>query len=617
MLKILKLYWIPILAGICLVLGVFFNILGYQDIGNNIFIFSIVIGGIPLIIRTLSELFHGKFSIDLIAIISIVGSLIVPEYLAGAIIVLMLSGGEALENYAQRRARSALQHLLEISPKLAHKKNSTNQEFIDIPIEELRIGDIILIKENEIIPIDATIISGTSEIDQSNLTGESLPVEKTVGEQILSGTTNMSGILTAVVIKESKDSAFTQIINLISNAEKNKAKINRLADRYGALFTPAVLIIAAVVFFFSRNLTFTYGVFVIATPCPLILATPVAIISAIAKSAKRGVIVKNGEALEALAESDALIFDKTGTLTNGTPKVIEFKSIDSDFTDKQIINIAGILNQYSTHILAQSIVTAADNNEIVNHKVENFTDLVGKGVKGNIDGELFHIASFSTLKNLQIEFNPDIEKIKEKSNDDGNIISFVTDSQKVIGYIVLTDTLRINAKNVVSDLRKLSFKKLVLATGDTTKIANKIADEVGIKTVYSEIKPEGKAEIVSKLNIEGYTVAMIGDGVNDAPAMALSNVGIAMGARGSTIAAEASDIIILANDIHKLIDVIIISKKSLLIAKQGIIFGMVCSFIGMFFAGIGILSPVIGALLQEVIDVITIFNALRVLKIKL
>ncbi len=572
-------------------------------------------GGLPLAFRILSSLRKGLVNVDIIAIVAIVGALYLHEYVAGAIIVLMLSGGEALETFARARAKRALQLLLDASPKTAHVLKGT-KNIRNVPLASVAINDTIVIKQGEMVPIDCVLLRGLTHVDQSNLTGESLPSEKTAGDTLLSGSINLTTLIHARVIRSAKDSAFSQIVSLIASAENNKARTETIANTYGALFTPFVLVFAGAVFFITRDIHTTYAVFVVATPCPLLIATPVAMISAIARAATMGVIVKNGTAIETLASVTALVFDKTGTLTEGKPQVTDVHTFSSSHTAPDIIGIAGALSQYSSHVFSESIVHTAYASPLLRSPLTHFAEVAGQGLSGTLKNKAYFLGNVSFFENQKISLSPAVQRYIQKSLAKGISTVLIGTKKECIGVLLIADTLRADASQLISSLRAQGIEKLVVATGDTEAVAQSIAKQVGLHEVYADTRPEHKAHIIQHLQKRGYIVGMVGDGLNDAPAMSVAHVGIAIGARGSSVTAENADAVLVSHDIRKVGDVITLSRAALRIARFGIIGGMGASVVGMVAASVGLLPPVSGAIAQEVIDVVVILNALRVLRIR-
>ena len=608
--EFVKRYPLPVMALTALVVGVFFELQAWTNIRELIFVIAIVVGGLPKAFDIVTSIREKSFGIDLIALIGIFGALVVGEYTAGVVLVLMLTGGEALEDYAEGKAKSTLTTLLSLSPKIAHLK--TDKGIQDKKVEELKVDDIVMVKHSEVIPIDGVVVSGEGMIDESSLTGESLPVVKKIGDEVLSGTVLLSGTVDVRVTKLFEDSSFSQIIKLVQHAEENRAPLVKMAARYGAIFTPIVLVFSAIVYGLTQDLRVTYAVFAIASPCPLLIAAPVAMVAGIARAAKAGIVMKSGTVLERLASVTSLVFDKTGTLTKGDLELVECKIIDPGVSEEKAIEIASALSMYSSHIIANAVT---EDRQVKDLHVKDFHEEIGKGLSGKIEEGKVLFGSLDFMKSHGVDVGEEGKMYHDKSRKESKIISFLAINNKVVAILAFRDVVREDAGELIQDLKKLRLNRLTLATGDHKLVAAKIAAEVGIEDVKAELSPADKVEVVKSNLDAGEKVAMVGDGVNDAAAMKLATVGIAMGVRGNTVAYESADAVVLVNSVSKVADAINISRKAVVIARQSIIYGMGLTFIGMILAGAGILSPVWAAIGQEIIDLFAILWALRVLKI--
>ncbi len=589
------------------------------QMSDTILIVTLVVGAAPLLLDILKSLLNRHFGVDLIAIVAIVASLLFHQYLAGTVILLMLSGGEALEWFALGRARRELTALISNAPTIAHKKEGETVR--DIAAENVHPGDVVLVKPGETIPVDGEVVSGTAMVDESALTGEAMLVEKFKHAHVMSGSVSKDGVLEIMALKTSHESKYQQIIRLIKEAEAKKAPFVRLADRYSVWFTSLTFILAISAWLLSHDPVRALAVLVVATPCPLILATPIAFSSGISRAAKRGIIVKNGGVLEKLGDARCLVFDKTGTLTLGVPtveKVMVHASEASDQKPEDIIRIAASLDQLSTHVLARAIVEHAHDKKIDLAFPDEFHESLGKGVRGMIDGKEY---CFGSLKFLQSEGIPIDDKTKQehdRAETEGAMTVYLATKQGVLGAIRFADHVRSQVKHLFHGMRGLNIQKIMMLTGDKRVPALRVAREIGLNDddVLAEALPEQKVEEVQRLKQTYSPVVMVGDGVNDAPALAAADVGIAMGAHGSTASAEASDIVIMVDQIERVGEALCLGNQVLAIAKQSIFIGIGLSIVLMLLATFGFILPVVGALLQEVIDVVVIFNALRVLLVK-
>jgi heavy metal translocating P-type ATPase len=594
-------------------------------------------------IKRYPKFFHKEFSVDVIAVLAIGGSFLLGEYLAGAFVVLMLSGGEALEAYALRRARSSLSALAERTPRSAHIWRG--DELISIPAEQIDVGMEIVVKPGELIPVDGVVTSGSSSVSEADLTGEPVPLRKTPGMLVLSGSVNLDGVLEIHASKRSAESKYAQIVRLVEEAQTHKAPIHRLADRYSIGFTIAAVAMAALAWVLSGDSIYALAVMVVATPCPLILATPIAIMSGIDLAARNGIIAKSGAAIEQLGEVDIAVFDKTGTLTLGMPTVTAIVLVERDtqgamdesgqdmpriptkYDEETLLCLAASVEQLSTHILAHAVVEAAQKRELPLSAAEDFEELFGKGVRGYVpmsaqDGQMERqgvntrvevaVGNRTFMKYLGIGIPLALLNEREQRVDAGQICSFIAVEKQVEGLLVLEDVPRADVSRLSADLRAAGIKETILLTGDSDVVARQIGEIAQIDRVISRCLPEDKVRIVKELVERGHRVLMVGDGINDAPALATATVGMALGTQGLTAAATAADTVLLSTDILRVVRAIRLGRKVMRVALQGIWVGMGLSVIAMGFAAFGYISPPVGAILQEVIDVIVILNALRV-----
>lgn len=616
---------------------------GRGDSANWTLLAVVLLGGIPLLWETLRQFARKEFSVDVIAILAIAGSLWLGEYLAGAFVVLMLSGGEALEAYALRRARSSLTALADRAPRTAHIWQ--DDELISIAAEQVEVGMEIVVKPGELIPVDGVVTSGASSVSEADLTGEPVPVRKTSGMLVLSGSVNLDGVLQVRADKRSAESKYAQIVRLVEEAQTRKAPIHRLADRYSIGFTIVAVGMAGLAWLLSGDSVYALAVMVVATPCPLILATPIAIMSGIDLAARNGIIVKSGASIEQLGEVDVAVFDKTGTLTLGRPRVTamvlaqpdtqsvkpenESEKLENDATDydeNTLLRFAASVEQLSTHILARAVVEAAQERDLPLSPTTNFEEMFGKGVRGLVPvlpedqpvtgrGERpaveVAVGNRTFMRHLGITPPPSLLSERERRVEAGQICSFVAVDQQVQSLLVLQDVPRPELARLASDLKAAGIKQTILLTGDSEVVAHQIGKLAQVDRVVSRCLPEDKVRIVQELMQQGHRVLMVGDGINDAPALATATVGMALGTQGLTAAATAADTVLLSTDILRVARGVRLGHHVMRVALQGIWVGMGLSVIAMGFAAAGFIIPAVGAILQEVIDVIVILNALR------
>jgi len=609
--NIFKYYYIFIPAFVAsgLFFGGILHWFNYEDLDQQVWFFTLIIGSLPLLYKIIKDLLQKKIGVDLIAIVAIFASIWAQQYLAGVVILLMLSGGEALESFAQFRAKRELTQLLNRAPVIAHIKQENNK-ITDIDVSEVKIGDIIVIKAGEVVPVDGVVVKGISNLDEAVITGESLPVEKTVASMVFSGSVNKERILEIRAIKKSADSKYQTIVQLVKEAQNIQAPVIRLADKYALFFNGATFLLAILTWILFKDPIRVLAVLVVASPCPLILATPIAMISGISKAASRGVVIKNGTALEKLGLVKGLVFDKTGTLTLGAPEVVKVLSV-SELSDDEILKISASLDQLSVHILARSLIKCAQEKLVELDYPENFKEIFGQGVTGEINKRSYFFGKLKYIISQKINVIDEVIKSHQNFQQEGKMIVYLADEKNLLGYVVFSDIVRPETKDMFSLIKKHSISKIIMLTGDKKMVAENIAKAVGINEYYAELLPEDKAELVKTIQKKYGPMAMVGDGVNDAPAMAVSSVGIAIAEHGATATSEVSDVVIMVNNMHRVHDAIHIAQRTMKIAKQGIFVGIGVSIALMVLALFGFIAPVAGAVMQEVLDVVVIINALR------
>ena len=568
---------------------------------------------IPLTWSVLRTLMHGDVGVDAIALVAMVGALALGEYLAGAVIALMLSGGNALEAAAGRRARRELTALLERAPRIAHRRQDEKIE--EVAVGEIAVGDRIVVRAGEVVPVDGAVQSERAVIDASTLTGEPLPVTHGRGSTVSSGTLNAGEAFDMRATRTSSESAYAGIVALVKDAEQQRAPFVRMADRYAAILLPVTLVIAGAAWAFSGDPVRALAVLVVATPCPLILAAPVALISGVSRAAREGVIAKGGGTIEKLGEARTVLLDKTGTLTHGRPEIEQVKSTDG-LAPEELLRLAASVDQLSAHVLAEALVHGAEGRGLELEFPEAVVEEPGQGIEGEVGGHRVAVGSDAWLRQRGYSGTDTAERLLDDSAEPGWARVLVGVDGGLAGAVLMADHLRDDAGDLTKELRGAGVKEVVLVTGDQRAVGEAVGEAVGVDHVFSECSPDEKTEIVRRARerSDGGTVVMVGDGVNDAPALALADVGIAMGGVGATVSSETADAVIAVDKVDRVADAIRIGRRSLTIARQSVVVGLGLSFIAMGFAALGYISPVAGALLQEGIDVAVILNALRALR---
>lgn len=557
---------------------------------------------IPLLWRMVQDIRYGTYGVDILAATAIVTAIIMQEYWAAAVIVLMLTGGEALEDYAEHRADRELEALLARAPAIAHVLRG--RKIVDVKAHEVLAGDKIIIRPGEIVPADAEVLEGTASFDESSLTGESLPVAKELKDIVVSGSVNLDGVITAKALRAAKDSQYEQIIKLVKAARANQAPFVRLADRYAVPFTALSFGIAITAWVLSGESIRFLEVLVVATPCPLILAAPIAIISGMSRSAKHGIIVKNGSSLERLAAAETFAFDKTGTLTKGELRVDRITTFNG-IKRTEVLGYAASVEQHSNHAQAGAIVAKAQAEHARLFKTKNVRELAGRGVVAHAGGKEVLVGRLSLLKDHDAE----LPKGFKPSEHERSTAAFVSVGGRLAGVIAFGDEIRDDAQQTLKRLRELGIKDFMMVTGDNQATANQIAKKLGIKQVISGALPGEKLLALEKA--KNHPVAFVGDGVNDAPVLTASDVGIALGAKGSAAASESADVVVMLDELSRVAQGVEIAKRTFGIAKQSIFIGIGLSVGLMLIFSTGRFAPIYGAAVQELVDVVVIFNALR------
>lgn len=559
---------------------------------------------IPSARDMIKTILSGQVGIDVIALVAIGASLLLGQFVAAGVIVIMLTGGEALEEFAKNRAKRELSSLLKRKPTIAHRIVGGDVE--EIAVAKVQVGDSLLVKPGDTIPVDGKVYKGSTSVDESAITGESLPVDMKLGSMVLSGSVNLDGVIEIHATHISRESQYEQIIKLVSEASTKKSPLVRLADAYSLPFTIVAFGLAGLAWVISGDPVRALAVLVVATPCPLLIATPVAIVSGMSRAASRGVIIKSGGVLEQLSRLKAVAFDKTGTLTQGKPHV---DAIDPcKISKNELLTIAASVEKYSTHALAQVVVDEAKRQKLSLKKVSGNKEYPGKGIAAKLGESSVLVGSFAFLKEQGTDLKTPV-CIDHGARDQTAL--YVAKDKRYLGSISFVDPLRPESKNTIASLKKMGVGKFIMLTGDRRQVGERIAAEVGITDVHSEVLPADKVNILTEEKQKTSPVAMVGDGINDAPVLAASDVGVALGAKGSTAASEAADAVIMQDDLGRLAELVAISKRSVMIAKQSIFTGIGLSSVLMVFAVFGFIVPVLGAFLQEAIDVVVILNALR------
>jgi heavy metal translocating P-type ATPase len=560
---------------------------------------------LALLIEIVTSLRRGEVGLDVIAALSMSAALIFDQELAAAVVALMYASGEFLESFAEGRAQRDMTALLTRVPRTALRHQ--NGQLEEVGLDAIVPGDRLMLRRGDVVPVDGTLAQGTAVLDQSAITGESIPIQKRVGETIMSGSTNVGEAFDFVATRRAAESTYAGIVRLVEAAQRSKAPMARLADRFAVAFLGATVLIAGGTWIWTTDPIRAVAVLVVATPCPLILAVPVAIVSGLSRAAKQGILIKGGKALEAMARVRSLVIDKTGTLTVGRARIVSIQA-GEHISPNEVLRIAATLDQASKHILAQTIVSEARVRGAHLVVPTNIIETPGEGIEGCIEGHSVVVGGerFVTSRLTSGDASP-------VRSQPGAVVVAVAVDGVLAGKIVFADELRVGTEGLLQHLKKIGIERIVLATGDRREVAETIAAGLSIDAVRSELTPDQKVLVVLSERKNG-PVMMAGDGVNDAPALAAADVGLAMGVRGSAASAEVADVVLLVDRLDRIVPAIEIARRSRRIALQSVYVGISLSVMGMIAAALGYLPPVQGALLQELIDVSIILNALRALK---
>jgi heavy metal translocating P-type ATPase len=562
---------------------------------------ALVFGGVPLVYELARNLLRGEFGSDLLAGISIVTSVLLNEYLAGAIVVLMLSGGEALENYALRNASSVLRALAKRMPAIAHRKRDS--VIADVALDDIAVGDTLVVYPHDICPVDGTVIEGNGVMNEAFLTGEPFEITKAPGSAVISGAVNGESALTITAARRAVDSRYAKIMEVMRESEQNQPHLRRLGDQLGAFYTPIAVSIAVLAWVISGEAVRFLAVLVIATPCPLLIAIPVAIIGSISLAARRSIVVKNPAVLEQITECRSAIFDKTGTLTYGEPKLTE-QLMAPGFAQKEVLTLAASLELYSKHPLARAILAAAKAEGLHIQQASHVSEPPGQGLRGTVTGHEIQLTSRGKL------FSQNVPGAEHLPPIAGGLECIIVIDGKFAATFRLRDAPRAEGRSFIQHLGpKHQFQRIMILSGDRESEVLYLAKQVGITEIHAEQSPEKKLAIVRQETAVAKTL-YVGDGINDAPAMMVATVGMAVG-QNTDVTAEAADVVAMENSLKKVDEFLHISRRMRSIALQSAVGGMLLSLGGMIFAAGGYLVPVAGAISQEIIDVLAVLNALR------
>jgi len=573
-------------------------------------VLAVIISSIPIFKSTIKSLLAKSVTAEAAMALGMLASLLIGQFLSAAVIGFFMLFAEFIAEFTIDKSRTAISKLIKMSPKTAVVKRNGNAETVNI--DEVQPSDIIIVKSGEMIPVDGTIIEGHAAVNQALVTGESMPMERTVGDDVFAGTISQVGTIQIRVTKVGKDTTLGRIIQLVEEAETSKAPIQKFSDRFASKFIPLVFVAAIFTYAFTNNITNAISVIVVACPCAIALATPLSVVASIGSAARKGIIVKGGIYLEELAKVDTLVIDKTGTLTLGTPRLTEIKCYDAH-CEKDVIGMAATTETHSEHPVAIAIIDKAKDYGIEICEHDNCDIVPGKGVIATLENQTIILGNRELIQQRRIKIPKEIEDFMKEKEMEGKTALIIAHDSKTCGVICVADVVRTEAKLAIKELKHRGIKT-IMVTGDNPRTAKFIAQQIGIDEVYAEMLPEQKVAKVKELRKQGYKVAMVGDGINDAPALAEASVGIAMGAAGTDIAIESADIALMTDDLKKIPEVIKIGQKTFGVIKQNLIASVIFNVVGVSLAAIGILNPLMAAFAHTLPDFILFLNSSRLIR---
>jgi len=606
----------PAFLGILIIFAVLFEYVWETALPFDFSIISLIVAGGYVIKSTVEATIElKKVTAGILVVFALIGTTYVGEYLAGAIVAFMMIFGEFLEEVTLEKTKDAVRDLIKFVPNTCRKKISN--EYKVVPLYEIEVGDYVQVIPGERIPVDGIIIAGQAAINEASITGESMPVDKTSGDQVYVGSLNETGVIEVKTEKIGSDTVLGKIIKTVHMAQNNKGDAQKAADEFAKYFVPIIVVICIAVWFMTKDIMRAMTILVIACPCALVLATPTAVVASVGNAAKKGILIKGGVVIENSAKVTVVCLDKTGTITKGKPKVVDFVQFNN-WNRREVIETAAMVEKNSQHPIGKAIVEFIKKDGTVG--MENIPDaefemLFGRGVKVKFNEALYEVSNKKVLKDHI--YSQEIKNYLESQEKMGRTALAVIKNGSIIGALAVADTIRDTAKSAIEGLRGLGLKRIIMLTGDNEAAAKTISEEVGITEFRANLLPEDKLDIIRKLQSQGEVVAMIGDGVNDAPALVLSDVGIAMGAVGTDVAIEAANIALMSDNIELLAPTFALSRRTYKIIKQNIwFFSVVVNIVGVYFSGMGWLNPIIAAIIHNASSVFVVINSSRLLTYK-
>jgi Cd2+/Zn2+-exporting ATPase len=595
--------------GILLLAGLILTVSGERDIGRWVYLASSVVGGLPLVLGAIKGVVIKRdITAGVMGSIAVIAAVIIGEYSAAALVVFMMALGEWLEELTVKRAHNALDNLASLLPSVVTLRKNGRE--VVVPLEKVVPQDIVLVRSGERVPVDGKIISGNGTIDEASITGESLPVEKNEGDKVYAGTINVAGAVQVEAVRVGDRTTLSQIVRLVKTAQESKAPVERVADKYAKYLIPATLLIALIVFLLSHDVTRSITVLVVVCPCALVLATPTAIMASIANAARKGILVKSGSGMERIGKIKAIAFDKTGTLTYGKLVVVDTVPFFG-FDSKRLLCLAAATERFSEHPIARAIVLAAEEKMLEIGEADDFQAMPGFGVTARLGDQDLLAGNRGLLKKKNISISAEAEDAIAAMSAEGKTVILLAVNETLAGAISLSDQVRLDAKSTISEIRRKGIGKAVLITGDNQSVASRIAHELDLDSFNAEVLPNQKLELIQNLQTGGTTVAFVGDGVNDAPALATADIGIAMGVAGTDVAMETAEIGLMKDELYRLPFLIALSRKTLKIIRQNVVFSMAINILAVLLGSFGVIGMVVGAAIHEVSSLPVLINSAR------
>jgi len=602
------------IAGLLILASAVFSLTGAAFwVHTPLALVAAALGGLPIIYTAVRGLLRRQANVDELVSIAIIASVIYREYLSAAFVAFMMQFGKLLEDFTAARARTALEDLGRLTPNTACVKRNGCETIL--PVAEIVPGDLVITRTGERIAVDGIVVSGQASVNQACITGESMPVAKSKGCDVYACTLNELGALEIQAAKVGADTTASQVMKLVEEAEKNRAPIVRTADKYAKYFTPAILAVAALVYFVTRDLTSSLAVLIVACPCALVLATPIGIVAGVASGARRGILIKGGARLEAAGRVTAVAFDKTGTITLGEPELMRIVALDGA-TERQVLELAAIAERLSEHPLGKAVMARAKQQGLRLPEADDFQVIPGQGVIARLNGNTIIVGTGTLLADNRVALPAATGATLTYLEEEGLTPLLVASSGKAVGLIGVADNVRQDMTQAVRNLKNTGVNKIIMLTGDSPQVARRVACAVGIDEWQARLLPQQKVACIQALQQQGHRVAMVGDGINDAPALARADVGIAMGVRGADVAMATADIVLMKDDPLKAAEAVNLSRKTLRTVKQNLVFALVFNLIGVAAAATGVLSPIAAAIFHNFGSVAVVVNSARLIGTK-